>query len=209
MREGLETFQTAGVLNSISSYWNKAMNKSSLILLAMFGALVLSAPAQDTNALKTDLGVFETRTGTVLVKGFTQTGMLTVGTEVITVYCKESTDISAGRKADGLALVLSGNRPFHKRILVDYDEISPLLDGINYLNKITYDVTPLTSFDASFSTKSGFTVAAYSSQRQGTIQESLEYGDEFKVLVTPYQMMQLSQLIGQAKQNLDTLRSQK
>jgi hypothetical protein len=185
------------------------MNKIHIVLLTLFCLLAPSAPAQDTNSLKTDLGVFETQTGTVLIKGFSQTGMLTVGTDVITVYCKESTDLTTGHKADGLAIVISGNTPPRRRILVDYDEIDSLLDSINYLNKISYDVTPLASFEASYSTRSGFRVVANSLRRLGAIQVSLEYGDDLKVLLTTDQMTQFYQLIELAKKNLDTLRNLK
>jgi hypothetical protein len=185
------------------------MKKIPLILMAALYALSTSAQVQDTNSLKTDLGVFETQIGTVLIKGFSQIGLLTVGTDVITVYCKQSTDIATGHKADGLAIVISGNAPPRKRILVDYDEIDSLLDSITYLNKISYDVTPLASFEASYSTKSGFRVVANSLRRQGSIQESLEYGDDVRILLTTDQMTQLSRLIEQAKKNLDTLRNPK
>jgi hypothetical protein len=185
------------------------MNKIHLLLLAAFCALVTATPAQDTNSLKTDLGVFETQTGTVLIKGFSQIGTLTVGTDVVSVYAKESSDITTGHKADGLAIVISGNAPPRRRILVDCDEIDSLLDSINYLNKISCDVTPLASFEASYSTKSGFRVVANSLRRQGTIQASLEYGDDLKILLTTDQMEQFYRLLEQARKNLDALRSPK
>jgi len=47
---------------------------------------------------------------------------------------------------------------------VDCDEIDSLLDSINYLNKISCDVTPLASFEASYSTKSGFRVVPTASE---------------------------------------------
>jgi hypothetical protein len=185
------------------------MKKIAPILMAALCALVASAQVQDTNSLKTDLGVFETQTGTVLIKGFSQIGLMTVGTDVITVYCKQSSDITTGRKADGLAIVISRDASPRKRILVDYDEIDSLLDSINYLGKISYDVTQLASFEASYSTKRGFSVVANGLRRQGSIQESLEYGDDVRILLTADQMAQLSRIIEQAKKNLDTLRNPK
>jgi hypothetical protein len=185
------------------------MKKIRLILMATFCTLVASAQMQDTNSLKTDLGAFEGQIGTVLIKGFSQVGLLTVGTDVITVYCKQSTEIATGRKADGLVIVISGNAPTRKRILVDFDEIESLLDSISYLNKISYDVTPLAGFEASYSSRSGFRVVANSLRRQGSIQESLEYGDDVRIMLTADQMTQLSRLFEQAKKNLDTLRNPK
>ena len=92
---------------------------------------------------------------------------------------------------------------------MDYDEIDSLLDGINYLNKITYEVTPLPSFEASFTAKSGLRVVAYSARRQGGIQTFLQYGDRPRILLTSDQMTQLHGLIGQAKNMLDSLKAPK
>ena len=186
------------------------MNNSYFsLLLTMLGSLVLSVSAQDTNSLKTDLGVFEAQTGTVLVKGFGHIGSLTVGTDRITVSCKESTDITTGRKIDGLAILIQGNTSLRKRILVDYEEIDPLLEGINYLNKISYEITPLPGFEACFATKAGLMVVANSQRRQGLIQDSLEYGDDIRILLTPDQMTQFYRLLEQAKKSLDNLRNPK
>lgn len=185
------------------------MNKLHIILVAAFCSLALASPAQDTNALKTGIGVFEARTGAVIIKGFGQIGSLSVGPDVLSVRCKESTDVSTGRKAYGLAIEIAGNPLPRERIFVDYDEIDSLLNGINYLSKITYDVTPLPSFEASYTTKSGLRVVATSVRRQGGIQFFLQYGDEPRILLTSDQMTQLYGLIGQAKDNLTSIKTAK
>ncbi len=185
------------------------MNKPIIFGTVLFGLLAWSAIAQDTNVLKTELGEFEARTGTVIVKGFTQVGSLAVGQTVITVRCKESTDINTGHKADGLAIEVAGQPPLRERILVDYDEIDSLLNGINYLNKITYNVTALQGFEAGYSTKAGLRVVANSVRRQGGIQASLEYGDDPRILLTSDQMSQLYGLIEQARNTLDSLPASK
>ena len=185
------------------------MNKLHVLLAVTFCSFILASPAQDTNALKTNLGVFEAQTGTVIVKGFGQIGSMSVGTDVITVRCKESTDVSTGHKAQGLIIEIAGNSLPRERIYVDYGEIDSLLSGINYLNKITYDVTPLPAFEASYTTKGGLRVAAYSARRQGGIQTYLQYGDDPRILLASDQMMQLYGLIEQARTNLDSLRTAK
>ena len=185
------------------------MNKLHVILEAAFCSLALASPAQDTNTLKTDLGVFEARTGAVIIKGFGQIGSVSVGTDVISVRCKESTDVSTGRKAYGLAIEIAGNPLPRERIFVDYDEIDSLLSGINYLSKITYDVTPLPSYEASYSTKGGLRVVANSVRREGGIQTFLQYGDDPRILLTSVQMTQLYGLIEQARNNLNSIRTAK
>ena len=185
------------------------MNKLHVILVAAFCSLALASPAQDTNALKTDIGVFEAQTGAVIIKGFGQIGSVSVGTDVISVRCKESKDVNTGHKAYGLVIEITGNNQQRERTFVDYDEIDSLLSGINYLSKITYDVTPLPSFEASYTTKAGLRVVANSARRQGGIQTFLQYGDQPRILLTSDQMTQLYGLIEQARNNLNSIRTAK
>ncbi len=185
------------------------MNKWHIFLAAAFCSIALASPAQDTNALKTNLGLFEVQTGTVIVKGFGQIGSMSVGSSVISVRCKESTDASTGHKAQGLAIEIAGGALPRERIYVDYDEIDSLLSGINYLNKITYDVTPLPGFEASYTTKTGLRVAAYSARKQGGIQTYLQYEDDPRILLASDQMTQLYGLIELGRNNLNSLRPAK
>jgi hypothetical protein len=186
------------------------MNKSHIgTLIATCCLLARSALADDTNALKTALGVFETRTDTVLIKGFGTAGSLTVGQVVISVRYKESKDTMGGDKANGLAIEIENNTPVRERILIDYEEIDSLLNCITYLNKVNYDVTKLPGFEVSFSTKAGLQLVANSVRRDGAIQEALEYGNDPRILLTTLQMSQLYGLIDQARKSLDAARTDK
>lgn len=185
------------------------MHKFPFIFVAVFGLLAWTAHAQDTNLLKTELGVFEAQTGTVIVKGFGQIGSMSVGTVTISVRCKISTDANTGRNACGLAFEIASGDQFRERTFVDYDELDSLLNGVNYLNKITYDVTPLPGFEAIYSTKTGLRVVAYSARRQGGIQNFLQYGDLPRIPLSSDQMAQLYNLIEQGKKTLDSLRTGK
>ena len=158
-----------------------------------------AARAQDTNLLKTELGVFEARTGTVIVKGVGQIGSMSVGAATLAVRCKVSADATAGHKVYGLAVEIAGSDQSRERTFVDYDEIDSLLDGINYLDKITYDVTPLPSFEAYYTTRTGLRLVAYSARRQGGIQMFLQYCDQPRIPLTSDQVTQFRNLIEQAK----------
>ncbi len=201
-----------GVLTSVYQVifmQRESMNKLRIIWVAVFSLVSQTVLAQDTNELKTAIGVFDTQTGVVIVRGYGLIGTLSVGTDEISVLCKESTDTSSGHKADGLAIKITGNPLPQEKILVDYDEIDSLLNSISYLNKITYNVTPLPSFEAGFSTKAGLRVAADSIRREGGIKTYLEYGEHPKILLSSVQLMQLYTLIEQAKNNLDSIKSPK
>ena len=94
------------------------MRRLFIVLTAVFlGSTLLVSRAEDTNALKTDLGVFENQTGTVIIKGFGQIGSISVGAGVISVRCKESTDPRTGRKAQGLAVDITGGDQSRKERL--------------------------------------------------------------------------------------------
>jgi hypothetical protein len=185
------------------------MNKLRIILGATFCSLAWAATAQDTNALKTSIGGFENQTGVVIIKGFGQTGTVVVGADVISVRSKESQDVSTGKKVYGLSIDIAGSGLPRERAYVDYDEIDPLLNGIEYLSKITYDVSPLPGFEASFTTKAGLQVIAHSIRREGTIQTYLQYDDHPRILLTTTQLMQFRGLIQQARENLDSIRTGK
>ena len=184
------------------------MNKLSILLLAII-AFAFAATAQDTNSLKTDIGVFEARTGVVIVKGFGQIGSVAAGPVEISVRCKETTDVSIGQKTYGLTVELDGN-PFPRaRVLVDDNEIDPLLSGLNYLIKINYDVTALPGFEASYTTKAGLRMMANSLRKEGGVQYSLQYDDQLRIELTSVQMTQLYSLIAQARKNLDDIKAGK
>jgi len=185
------------------------MRKLCVIFAAACCLPVLMSRAQDTNAPKTEIEFFEARTGTLMVKGFSQIGSMSVGTAVITVRAKQSLNVTSGHKIQGLAIdITEGNQP-RERAYVDYDEIDPLLQGIKYLGQINYDVTPLPGFEAFYSTRSGLRVVAYSSRRQGGIQIYVQYADRPRIVLTSDQLTQLQGLIGQARETLDALKTAK
>ena len=191
------------------------MKKLHIIFVAMFCSLALTTLAQDiiliqdTNSLKTALGVFDAQTGTVIVKSYGLIGSLSAGADLITVLCKESADVGTGQKSDGLAIELVENSLRRERILVDYDEIDSLLGSMDYLNKISDLVTPLPSFEASYSTKAGLRVVADRPRKDGGVRTYLEYGDHQRILLSQVQLMQFYGLIQQAKTNLDSIRNPK
>jgi len=185
------------------------MHKWSFVFLMMPGLLGLTVRAQDTNLLKTQIGVFEARTGTVIIKGFDQAGSMTVGGAMITVSCKVSSEAATGRRVFGLAVGIAADNRERDRTYIDYDELDSLLSSIDYLSKITYNVTPLSSFEASYTTRTGLELSAYSARRQGNISTFLQYNDGPKIPLTSDQMTQFYNLIAQAKKDLDSIRETK
>jgi hypothetical protein len=184
------------------------MRRFSAILIIAACSLAFAARAQDTNALKTEIGLFESQTGVVVVKGFGQIGSVATGGAVISVRCKESSSIASGHKDFGIALVIEGNQ-WREVALVDYDELDALLNGMDTLRKMSFGVTSLPGFEASFTTKSGLQLIAHGDKQQGGIRMFLRYNDGPRIPLMSDQWTQLENLVGQARTSLDSLRTPK
>jgi len=186
--------------------------KITLIGFGLGWLLAFPIGAQTTNAPATIIENLELQTGTIIIKGFSTVGTISIGNAVITVRSKESSDLGHGQKNDGIAVGFSNSvgspgNPMRKYFLVvDYDELDTLAYGIDYLGKITYDVTPLAGFEASYTTKSGLRVSAHSERRHGGIQKFIQFGDTPKIPLNSDQLMQLRNLIMQAKTSLDAIK---
>jgi len=179
------------------------MRQPYFFLTAICCSLAFAAHAQDaTNAPKTEIENFESQPDTVIVKGLGNTGSLTTSAGVISVRCRESIDETSGRREYGVGVALASNQ-LHGFLVVDYDELDPLVRGLDFLGKITYDATTMPSFDAAFTTKSGLRISAHSEQRQGTIQTFLQFADTPRIPLTSTQFAQFQNLITQAKSSLD------
>ncbi|MGA2853494.1 MAG: hypothetical protein ABSE90_05130 [Verrucomicrobiota bacterium] len=184
------------------------MRKFCVVLIAAGCWLAFAARAQDTNALKTGIGIFESQTGVVIIKGFGTVGSVSVDGAVISVRCKESASAATGHKDYGIAVVIEANQ-LREHAIVDYDELAPLLNGMDSLGKMTYSVTSLPGFEAVFTSKSGLQLIAHGDKQQGGIRTFLQYNDGPRISLASDQWTQLAKLIEQAKATLDSLRAPK
>ena len=192
------------------------MSKSNVVLAAIFSwsLLAVTSRAQETNAYApvptTKLEALEANTGTVIIKGFAPVGSISVSGEVVSVTCKEDTDIGTGRKEYGIAITIRPNNKFEDRMIVDYDELDSLINAIDYLSRIDWGVTSLPSFNAAYTTKSGFRISALCNKLTGKIEVSIRSSRTSKgAPVPPTQLAQFRALIDQAKSKLDSLRAGK
>jgi hypothetical protein len=183
------------------------MRSFFLILIAFGGMLAISSQAQtSTNSPATEIENFEQQTDTVIVKGYGEIGSITTSEGIVSVRCKESDNLTAGSKLYGIAVAFNANQG-RAILIVDYDELDALLHGLDFLSKISYNVTTMPSFDAGFTTRSGLRIAAHSERRQGSIQLFLQFGDTCKVALTADQFAQLQSLVNQAKNSLDVAKN--
>lgn len=191
------------------------MCRTTLIPIAMLGCSLLTNPAaaQWTNPCPTlpatKLEAFDTNVEVVIFKATTDAGSINGSTGVIAVKCKEITDTSTAHKEQGIALeiVQAGQRK--DTMLIDYDEIGSLVSAIDYISRLEVSATPLNSFDAAYTTKGGFRIAALGTRSTGLIQFGVRDArtGSIPVVFSRDEMARLSGLINQAKATLDTLRN--
>jgi len=189
--------------------------KARFILIAVMG-LAAWTRAQDTAVYTvppppaTTLEMFETNTGTILIKSSGLIGSMSVNGATVAVSCKEDTELRTGRKEFGIAISIvspqTGNS--EDRMLVDYDELVPLLEAMEKLAKIDWTGISLTSFSASYQTADGFRIGAFSSRRSGSIEHTVRSARMNRgIVLTQSQLAELRALIDQGRRKLEELRA--
>lgn len=169
---------------------------------------VNQANAQITNIPATKLESFDTNVEVVVLKASSDAGSISADAGFVGVRCREITDTSTGHKEQGISIDISPKNSPRSMLLVDYDEISSLIAAINYISLLEVTATPLTSFDAAYTTKGGFRIAALGTRNTGMIQFGVRDARVGSVPVTfsRDQMNRLSEIINQAKATLDSVR---
>jgi hypothetical protein len=190
------------------------MKTLNLYLASLVGCSLLLHPAraQETNQLfywpTTKLEAFETNIATLIIKGTTEVGAVSTDNGVVSVKCKEMTDTAAGRKEHGIAVEISRPGQSKDVMLIDYEELAALLNAIDYLSKLDVTISALNTFDAAYTTKAGFRIAALGTRRTGLVQfgvRDVRFGAA-PVPLSREEMTRLWSLIDVARKQLDALR---
>ncbi|MBI3191555.1 MAG: hypothetical protein HYZ36_02740 [Pedosphaera parvula] len=191
------------------------MHKRTLLILMAAGPLLAAtARAQVTNLCcpvlpATRLEALEARTGPLIIKGSSLEGMVAAGDGVVSVTSKADADTTTGHKEHGLRIRIAVHGQPEERVIIDYDEMAALLKALDELGKMGWSVTTLSSFDAFYTTRGGFRMAAFGVKRSGAVEYSLAtHPLARRIKLTPTQLAQFRELIDQAKRSLDTLASQ-
>lgn len=189
------------------------MKRIAAAALALMALAPLPAASQGPavpTPPKTKLEAFEAQEGAVIIHGFSRIGELreTFGGSV-SVLAKEFTNATTGRRESGLIIdVKEGGRlQRSSRSFIDYDEIAPLLKGIDYIAKVEKSVTKLDNFQAdyrtkgdlrvsTFNTSGGEVMVAVSSGRIGSTSVHLKFAD----------LAALRNYLSSAKERLDASR---
>ena len=172
-----------------------------------------SASAQETIEPeiepKTRLEAFQLRTGVVVIKGFSRIGSATgpEGSSIV-VEAIEYREVAGRSKVYGVTLTVreAGNDGRRSFSFIDYDEIEPLLKGLEYLSRIDSSVTQLQRFEADYRTKGEAIFSAFST-RGGNVTITVSAGI-YRKAASAFKLEDLKAIRGlfiEAKNQLDTI----
>lgn len=190
--------------------------KSSVSLIFSVLSLFLfstSVAAQETVEIetepKTKLEAFRVRTGVVIIKGYSRIGSATgpEGSSIV-VEALEFREVVSRSKEYGVTVEVreAGNTGRRGVSFIDYDEIDPLLKGLEYLSKIDSSVTQLNRFEADYRTRGEAIFSAFSS-RGGNVTITISAG-VFRRATSVFRLEDLKAIRGlfiEAKNQLDTI----
>jgi hypothetical protein len=110
------------------------------------------------------------------------------------------------KKKTGIIVEVKGAGSYSQdgRSLVDYDEISGLLDGISYVSKVQKSDTKLRNFEATYSTKGDLNVTVFNDS-SGKNSAAIKIGriGSQQAFISMDNLAQFARLIVQAKDVLD------
>lgn len=146
------------------------MKKISYVLIGMLCVVPLATSAANLKdeipAPKTKLEEFSAKTGVVIVRGFEEIGTVSgLYSTSIKVEAKEFVNVSTGKKEYGITINVKkedGRYDKESTSYIDYDEVSSLISGIDYISKVNNSATKFSNFQADYNTKGDFKVSTFS-----------------------------------------------
>jgi hypothetical protein len=148
------------------------------LLISVLAAFPTSAqqPSSEQSP-KTKLETFSAQTGSVIIQGFTTIGVLHGEYGSVTVTAKEFTNATSGKKEHGIMIEVreAGRIEREHRSFIDFDEIEPLMKGIDYVAKVDRSATKLQEFQADYRTKGELEITTFSNS-DGSISAAVKSG---------------------------------
>jgi len=187
--------------------------RKSLWLILVVGVLVCSGASIKKSKLpaqgqETKLEAFEEQTGTVLITGRSDIGKVSAKGSV-SVVCIEIIDVSTGKRQRGIVFKVteSGRYESSDNSFVDYDEIESLLNGIDYVSKVTNKSTKLSRFEATYTTKGDLSVVTFG-RVAGNLEAAVSSGSigATSAFMSKAKLSELSSIIAKAKEKLDEIK---
>jgi hypothetical protein len=190
---------------------------SALIIVASFGSVAAQGrgsripPPRDPQSYepRTNLEEFESRLQTVLIKGYTWVATLNARNGSARVRALEIRDAGNSTRSSGVEITISDSSqpPVDVRSLIDYEEIDPLIKGLDVVAKADDTITKLTHFEARYRTRGDFEIVVFK-QTAGGVAAAVEAGafERTRLLLTLDDLSKLRWMILQAKARLDEIK---
>ena len=188
-----------------------------LILGVSFGSVVAQGrgpripPRRDLQVYepRTNLEEFEGRVETVLIKGYTYVATLNARNGSARIRAVEIRDAGNSTRTSGVEITTteSTQTPVDVRSLIDYEEIDPLIRGLDAVARADDSITKLTHFEVRYRTRGDFEILVFK-QTTGGIAAAVESGffERSRLLLTLDDLTKLRWMILQAKARLDEIK---
>ena len=188
-----------------------------VVSLALCGSAVAQRPGPEFRRPlsceplepRTKLEAIDSRYQRVLLKGFTQVGVLDARGGDIRIDAVELRDTLAPSRATGIVIAIkeTTEHPREERAFIDYEEIDPLVKALDTLARVNETSTKLTGFEARYRTNGDMEINVFRQSRSG-VAASLSNGicDKITVLLTLDELNKLRGMILEAKTRLDEIK---
>lgn len=178
-------------------------------LAATASAQQAARPEAPASTPKTKLEAFEHQTGTVIIRGFTSVGaVIGLYGGSASVNAQQFTNATTGKRELGIVVEVkeAGRLERQGRSYIDYDEIEPLLHGIDYVAKVDSTSTKLADFQADYETRGDLTVSTFSTK--SGVKAAIGSGriGSVDLIISAADLQQFRGLVASAKATLDELR---
>lgn len=169
-------------------------------------------PSPTPEEFQTKLESLMSETGAVIVKGFTRVGSMNGSRGAAFFTAWEVSNARTGRKEQGVTVEIgeaSANRPdIEERAYIDYDEIDPLLKGIDLFMKLDDKATKLSRYEAQYQTRGGLVLVTFNTPDGSRIAISTWGGRRPRFVLRQTGLAEFKNLLESAKEVLDTPRPQ-
>jgi hypothetical protein len=188
---------------------------SLMLILPLFGSALgqrrlpePQLPARcEPGEQRTRLEEFEAKAQTVVIKGSTRVAILNTSSGSARVEALELRDTGDSTRASGVAITLKDSTRqsnAESRSYIDYEEIDPLIKGLDSVARSDETITKLTSFEARYRTRGDFEITVFRQTSGGTA-ATLSSGafDRVAISLSLDELGKLRWMILQAKVRLD------
>lgn len=184
-------------------------------LLALAGLCAAQEPVSVVveEEFPTRLEALMSETGTVIVRGHTRVGSMAGSRGTLYFTAWEVLDARTGRREQGFSVDIGepdrpdgDERVDGERAFVDYDEIAPLLRAIDYLIKLSPQVTKLSRYEAQYQTRGGLRLMAFNTSNNFITAVSTGGGRRQRFVLRPTGLADFRALVENAREVLDAAR---